>query len=114
MTIDKIIDFALKEDLGDGDHTSLSIIPSGSKGKAKLLVKDEGILCGIELAGKIFQHLDATLKLTVYLKDGSSNDGSRYAIGDLQTEQTAYRVYFLIKPVGGQSLIHQLQIQEKN
>ncbi len=47
-------------------------------------------------------------------KDGSSNDGSRYAIGDLQTEQTAYRVYFLIKPVGGQSLIHQLQIQEKN
>ena len=71
MTIDKIIDFALKEDLGDGDHTSLSIIPSGSKGKAKLLVKDEGILCGIELAGKIFQHLDATLKLTVYLKDGS-------------------------------------------
>lgn len=71
MTIDQIIDFALNEDLGDGDHTSLSIIPSGSRGRAMLLVKDEGILCGIELAEKIFQHLDETLKLTIYLKDGS-------------------------------------------
>ena len=47
-------------------------------------------------------------------KEGSSNDGSRYSIGELLTGQITYRVYFLIKPVGGQSLVQQLQIQEKN
>ncbi len=47
-------------------------------------------------------------------KEGSSNDGSRYSIGELQTGQVIYRVYFLIKPVNGQSLLQQLQIQEKN
>jgi len=47
-------------------------------------------------------------------KEGSSNDGSRYSIGELQTGQTNYRVYFLIKPVAGQNLVQQLQIQEKN
>lgn len=47
-------------------------------------------------------------------KEGSSNDGSRYSIGELQTGQITFRVYFLIKPVGAQNLIQQLQIQEKN
>lgn len=62
---------ALKEDVGDGDHTSLSTIPAGTTGKAKLLVKDEGILAGVELAAEIFNVVDAGLKLNVFLNDGA-------------------------------------------
>ncbi|NHA04667.1 carboxylating nicotinate-nucleotide diphosphorylase [Mucilaginibacter sp. HC2] len=62
---------ALKEDVGDGDHTSLSTIPSDSTGKAKLLVKDEGILAGVELALEIFKVVDANLKVNVFLNDGA-------------------------------------------
>ena len=62
---------ALKEDVGDGDHTSLSTIPADSTGKAKLLVKDEGILAGVELALEIFKIIDAGLKVNVFLNDGA-------------------------------------------
>lgn len=62
---------ALKEDVGDGDHTSLSTIPADSTGKAKLLVKDEGILAGVELALEIFKIVDANLKVNVLLNDGA-------------------------------------------
>jgi nicotinate-nucleotide pyrophosphorylase (carboxylating) len=62
---------ALKEDVGDGDHTSLSTIPAGTVGKAKLLVKDEGILAGIELAVEIFNIVDAGLKVNIFLNDGA-------------------------------------------
>lgn len=61
---------ALKEDVGDGDHTSLSTIPADTVGKAKLLVKDEGILAGVELAVEIFNIVDAGLKVNLFLKDG--------------------------------------------
>ncbi|MDN5287652.1 MAG: hypothetical protein JWR38_3926 [Mucilaginibacter sp.] len=63
---------ALKEDVGDGDHTSLSTIPAGTIGKAKLLVKDEGILAGIELAVEIFNVVDAGLKVNIFLNDGAA------------------------------------------
>jgi len=63
---------ALKEDVGDGDHTSLSTIPADSTGKAKLLVKDEGILAGVELALEIFKIVDADLKVNVFLNDGAA------------------------------------------
>ena len=62
---------ALKEDVGDGDHTSLSTIPADSTGRAKLLVKDEGILAGVELALEIFKIVDANLKVNVFLTDGA-------------------------------------------
>ncbi|RVT99932.1 carboxylating nicotinate-nucleotide diphosphorylase [Mucilaginibacter limnophilus] len=62
---------ALQEDIGDGDHTSLSTIPAGTIGKAKLLVKDEGILAGVELALYIFEIVDPTLKVVIYLHDGA-------------------------------------------
>lgn len=62
---------ALKEDVGDGDHTSLSTIPADSTGKAKILVKDEGILAGVELALEIFKVVDANLKVNVFLNDGA-------------------------------------------
>lgn len=69
--IHQFINNALSEDVGDGDHTSLSTIPADATGKAKLLVKDEGILAGVELAAEIFHVVDANLKLNVFLQDGA-------------------------------------------
>lgn len=65
------IDNALKEDIGDGDHTSLATIPAGTTGKAKLLVKDQGIIAGVELAEYIFHRVDKGLKINVFIKDGA-------------------------------------------
>ncbi len=65
------ITHALAEDVGDGDHTSLATIPAGTMGKARLLVKDEGILAGIELAAEIFKVIDPQLQLDVFLQDGA-------------------------------------------
>lgn len=70
--IHQFINNALSEDVGDGDHTSLSTIPADATGKAKLLVKDEGILAGVELAAEIFHVVDPNLKLNVFLQDGAS------------------------------------------
>lgn len=67
--IHQFINNALSEDVGDGDHTSLSTIPADATGKAKLLVKDEGILAGVELAAEIFHVVDPNLKLNVFLQD---------------------------------------------
>ncbi|WP_259070719.1 carboxylating nicotinate-nucleotide diphosphorylase [Mucilaginibacter sp. X4EP1] len=72
IIIDQFIINSLSEDVGDGDHTSLATIPAGTKGKAKLLVKDTGILAGVELALEIFRVVDKTLKVTVLLNDGAA------------------------------------------
>ncbi len=68
--IHQFIVSALAEDVGDGDHTSLSTIPQGTNGKAKLLVKDTGILAGVELAIEIFKIVDADLRINIILNDG--------------------------------------------
>lgn len=62
---------ALAEDVGDGDHTSLATIPAGTQGKAKLLVKDTGILAGVELSLEIFKQVDPGLKVNILLHDGA-------------------------------------------
>lgn len=67
----EIVDNALREDLGDGDHTSLSTVPENAKGKARLLVKDNGILAGVELAKTIFHRVDPDLKIEVLIEDGT-------------------------------------------
>lgn len=69
--IHQFITAALSEDVGDGDHTSLATIEAGTQGKAKLLVKDTGILAGVELAKEIFYIVDPNLKLEVFLNDGA-------------------------------------------
>ena len=61
---------ALAEDVGDGDHTSLSTIPQGQKGKAKLLIKDKGIIAGIKVAIEIFNIVDARLETKIFISDG--------------------------------------------
>jgi len=63
---------ALKEDVGDGDHTALSTIPSSHKGKMNLLVKEDGIIAGVEAAKNIFEVIDKTIKIKVFLKDGQA------------------------------------------
>lgn len=69
--IDAIIDLALKEDIGSGDHSSLSCVPEDAKGHAKLLIKEEGVLAGVELAKRIFSRYDPDLKITIYILDGT-------------------------------------------
>src|SRR6218665_1646658 len=70
--LNRFIKNALAEDIGDGDHTSLSTIPADAMGKARLLVKDNGILAGVELAKMIFKAVDKDLKVKVLIKDGAS------------------------------------------
>ena len=74
----KFITNALKEDVGDGDHTSLASIPKGAKSKAQLLVKDNGIIAGIKLGKMIFNQVDSSLKIKQNL-----NDGDRVKFGDI-------------------------------
>lgn len=69
--IHEFIRLALEEDIGDGDHTSLATIPADAAGRARLLVKDEGILAGVELAGLIFQQVDPGLQVNLLLEDGA-------------------------------------------
>jgi nicotinate-nucleotide pyrophosphorylase (carboxylating) len=69
--LDQFIESAIKEDVGDGDHTSLAIIPENIRGKAQLIVKDEGVLAGVEMAQKIFKKFDNSVSFTVLIPDGS-------------------------------------------
>lgn len=62
---------ALHEDVQDGDHTSLACVPKEAIGKAKLLVKDDGILAGVELAKKIFYQVDPSFEIDVFIEDGT-------------------------------------------
>ena len=66
-----LIERALREDIGDGDHTSLSTIPAVAHGGARLLVKGTGVLAGVELAEAICKHFDPGLKLRVLIQDGA-------------------------------------------
>lgn len=70
MIIDDIIEKALAEDIGDGDHTSLSTIPSTATGKAKLLVKQDGILSGMNVARKVFNKVDNRIAMSELLQNG--------------------------------------------
>jgi nicotinate-nucleotide pyrophosphorylase (carboxylating) len=70
--IDELIDLAFAEDIGDGDHTTLCCIPDTAMGKSKLLIKEPGILAGVEIARKIFHRFDPDLKMTVYIEDGTA------------------------------------------
>ncbi|MFT7010427.1 MAG: nicotinate-nucleotide pyrophosphorylase (carboxylating) [Flavobacteriales bacterium] len=70
LEIQEFIKLAIDEDIKDGDHSSLACIPATETGKAKLLVKQEGILAGVELAEKIFNYFDPTSSLDILMKDG--------------------------------------------
>lgn len=69
--IDDLLTLAFAEDVGDGDHTTLSTIPADEQGKQRLIVKEEGILAGVDIARKVFEKFDPSLKMTVFIKDGA-------------------------------------------
>lgn len=69
--IEQLIDLAIAEDIGDGDHTSLSCIPNTSQGQVQLLVKEEGVLAGVELTKEIIKKVDSSLTMEVFIKDGT-------------------------------------------
>jgi len=93
--IHQFIKNALAEDVGDGDHTSLATIPGNTIGKAKLLVKDSGILAGVELALEIFKQVDSNLRVNVFLHDGDAikpGDVAFEVEGDAKSILTAERL----------------------
>ncbi|PJJ84486.1 carboxylating nicotinate-nucleotide diphosphorylase [Mucilaginibacter auburnensis] len=93
--LQQFIQNALAEDVGDGDHTSLATIPQGTKGKAKLLVKEEGVIAGVELALLIFKEVDPSLVVDVLIKDGEKvkvKDIVLWVEGDAQNILKAERL----------------------
>ncbi len=69
--IDDLLTLAFAEDVGDGDHTTLSTIPADAMGKQQLIVKEEGILAGVDVARMVFDKFDPSLKMTVFINDGA-------------------------------------------
>ena len=67
--IDELIKLAFAEDVGDGDHTTLSCIPETAMGRSQLIIKEDGVLAGVEMAKRIFHHFDPSLKVTVFIQD---------------------------------------------
>ncbi len=75
---DRLIDLAFAEDIGDGDHTTLCCIPETAMGKSKLLIKEDGIIAGIEVAKRVFARFDGTMQVEVLI-----NDGTPVKVGDV-------------------------------
>lgn len=93
--IELIIENAIREDVGDGDHSSLACIPKSAVGKAKLLVKDQGILAGVEFAKRVFAYVDPKLEVSIRMKDGeemSRGDVVLYVEGSSQSILKAERL----------------------
>lgn len=97
--IDRLIDLAFAEDIGDGDHTTLSSIPADAMGKNMLLIKEDGVLAGVEMAKRIFARFDKDLQVEVLIEDGAEvkkGDIAMYVTGSvrslLQTERLMLNV----------------------
>jgi len=77
----QLISLWFAEDIGDGDHTTLSCIPATAKGKSRLIIKENGVLAGVAIARDIFHSFDPELKMTVFI-----NDGAEVKVGDIAFE----------------------------
>lgn len=69
--IDDLIKLSFAEDIGDGDHTTLCCIPETAMGKSQLIIKEDGVLAGVEMAKRIFHDFDPELKMTIFINDGA-------------------------------------------
>ena len=90
-----IIQNAIREDVGDGDHSSLACIPHNAQGKAKLLVKDDGIIAGVTFAKMIFNYVDGAMKFETFIEDGAAvkhGDVVFYVTGSSQSILKAERL----------------------
>jgi len=95
MGIDELIELAIREDVGEGDHSSLATIPDKAPGKAGLLIKERGIIAGIEIAEKVFKKTDPGLRLSKLMKDGQQvepGDDVFYVSGSSRSILTAERL----------------------
>lgn len=93
--VDELIELAIKEDIGDGDHTSLCCIPASEQGRMRLLCKQEGVIAGIEIAEIVLQRLDPTMKFEQLLHDGDRvkpGDVAFYVSGGLRSLLQAERI----------------------
>lgn len=97
--IERLIDLSFAEDIGDGDHTTLSSIPADAMGKNMLLIKEDGVLAGVDMALRIFHRFDPTLQVEVLINDGAEvkkGDIAMYVTGSvrslLQTERLMLNV----------------------
>ncbi len=93
--LELIIQNAIREDVGDGDHSSLACIPADAEGKAKLLIKDEGVLAGVDFAAMVFNYVDPDLKMEILLQDGTAvkyGDIAFYVSGKSQSILKAERI----------------------
>ena len=93
--VDELIELCIKEDIGDGDHTSLSCIPAGEHGRMRLLCKQEGTIAGIEIAQLVLQRLDPEMKFEQILSDGDRvkpGDVAFYVSGSLRSLLQAERI----------------------
>lgn len=92
--IEDLLDLAFAEDVGDGDHTTLSTIPADAMGRSRLLIKEKGILSGVEIAEKVLHKVDPSIKMEVLIKDGSEvnpGDVAFYAEGPVRSLLIAER-----------------------
>lgn len=93
--VDELIELAIKEDIGDGDHTSLCCIPATEQGRMRLLCKQEGVIAGIEIAEIVLQRLDPTMQFEQLLHDGDHvkpGDVAFYVSGGLRSLLQAERI----------------------
>ncbi|MBQ2393570.1 MAG: carboxylating nicotinate-nucleotide diphosphorylase [Alistipes sp.] len=93
--VDELIELAIKEDIGDGDHTSLCCIPAEEQGRMRLLCKQEGILAGVEIAELVLKRLDPEMKFEQVLEDGTAikpGDVAFYVSGRLRSLLQAERI----------------------
>lgn len=116
--IDDLLTLAFAEDVGDGDHTTLSTIPADEMGKQHLLIKEEGILAGVDMARKVFEKFDPSLKMTVFI-----NDGAHVKPGDvafvvegpvrslLQTERTMLNIMQRMSGIATVTALYQSRLE---
>lgn len=93
--VDSLIELAIREDIGDGDHTSLACIPSAERGRMRLLCKQEGVIAGIEIAQRVLRRLDPEVKFDAILHDGdrvAQGDVAFYVEGRLQSLLQSERI----------------------
>ena len=111
--VDELIELAITEDIGDGDHTSLCCIPAEKKGRMRLLCKEEGIIAGIEIARLVFERLDPTMKFEQVLEDGTHvkvGDVAFYVSGSerslLQAERVVLNIMQRMSGVATQTAVY--------
>lgn len=117
--IEDLLDLAFAEDIGDGDHTTLCCIPATQKGKAQLLIKEEGILAGVEIAKRVFAKFDPELQMEVLIEDGAHvkpGDIAFYVSGKeqslLQTERIVLNIMQRMSGIATQTKKYAKEIED--